>query len=324
MNNDTKHLTKFLFNTALECPTKLYYSTNVEYYNKNSEDSFLQSLAEGGYQVGELARIYYSGGEFVRTINKKAAYLQTNKLLKNKNVTIYEPAFMFDNFFIRADIVIKENKRIEIIEVKSKVFDGLDEKSFYNKRNGNLSKNWLPHLYDIAFQKFVIASIYKNYDVEAFLFLPDNNKKASVDHLNMMFPIITHPSGLKTVRPAKGVNIENVGTQLLTKVNVTEIVNKIINDELGYKLPMPFKKYVYHLADKLILNKKIISKPHDGCSTCEFKTDKVSELFFSSGFEECWKPVYERNGYTKEDDSVLTLWNYKKKTGINGQGNIFP
>ena len=51
-----RYLTKSRFKEGLECPTKLYYSKNSEYQNNQLDDPFLESLAEGGYQVGELAK----------------------------------------------------------------------------------------------------------------------------------------------------------------------------------------------------------------------------------------------------------------------------
>ena len=55
-----KLFTKSAFKTALNCQTQLYYSyKRDEYANQELEDDFLQSLAEGGFQVGELAKVYY-------------------------------------------------------------------------------------------------------------------------------------------------------------------------------------------------------------------------------------------------------------------------
>ena len=42
---------------GLECPKKLYYYD--DYKNQDSGNEFLEILAEGGYQVGELAKYYY-------------------------------------------------------------------------------------------------------------------------------------------------------------------------------------------------------------------------------------------------------------------------
>ena len=57
-----RYLTKSKFKLAIECPTKLYYAGKKEYYNKKKDDDFLQALAEGGFQVGELAQCYYPDG----------------------------------------------------------------------------------------------------------------------------------------------------------------------------------------------------------------------------------------------------------------------
>ena len=51
-----RYLTKSRFKLAAECPTKLFYTGKDKVYrNTKQEDSFLAMLAEGGYQVGELA-----------------------------------------------------------------------------------------------------------------------------------------------------------------------------------------------------------------------------------------------------------------------------
>jgi len=53
-------LSKSRFKSALECPTKLYYSgKKKEYANQMAENEFMMALAEGGFQVGELAKYYH-------------------------------------------------------------------------------------------------------------------------------------------------------------------------------------------------------------------------------------------------------------------------
>lgn len=55
-------LTKSRFKIALSCPTKLFFTGKDSYPDSSSEDTFLEALAEGGYQVGELAKHYFHGG----------------------------------------------------------------------------------------------------------------------------------------------------------------------------------------------------------------------------------------------------------------------
>ena len=48
---------------ALECPRRLYYAYDKDVYaNQDVDDEFLRSLAEGGFQVGEFAKLCYGIG----------------------------------------------------------------------------------------------------------------------------------------------------------------------------------------------------------------------------------------------------------------------
>ena len=64
-----RYLTKSRFKLAMECPTKLYYTGKEEYINQNIDDPFLIALAEGGFQVGELAKHYFAGGYNIETLD---------------------------------------------------------------------------------------------------------------------------------------------------------------------------------------------------------------------------------------------------------------
>ena len=67
-----RYLTKSRFKLAIDCPTKLYYVGKQEYANNSVDNPFLEALAEGGFQVGELAKYYYPGGiQFILLITKK-------------------------------------------------------------------------------------------------------------------------------------------------------------------------------------------------------------------------------------------------------------
>ena len=103
-----RYLTKSRFKLAMECPTKLYYTGKKEYINQNIDDSFLLALAEGGFQVGELAKHYFAGGYDIETLDYDEALRETNELLLKDNVIIYEAAISYEKFFIRTDILVKE------------------------------------------------------------------------------------------------------------------------------------------------------------------------------------------------------------------------
>ncbi|MDP7197800.1 MAG: DUF2779 domain-containing protein, partial [SAR202 cluster bacterium] len=92
------YLTKSRFKSALECPTKLFYTSNDDYANTMDEDEFLMALAEGGFQVGELAKYYHPGGHDIISLHYKESLEETNDLLQKENIIIYEPAIQFENF----------------------------------------------------------------------------------------------------------------------------------------------------------------------------------------------------------------------------------
>jgi hypothetical protein len=94
-----RYLTKSRFKLAVECPTKLfYYGKSREYRDAMAENDFLAMLAEGGYQVGTLAKLRYPGGIEIEGLNHAAAEAQTSEYLKRDNVVLFEPAIRVADF----------------------------------------------------------------------------------------------------------------------------------------------------------------------------------------------------------------------------------
>ena len=151
-----RYFTKSAFKVALTCPRQLYYYNNGSYENQNIDDSFLQALAEGGFQVGELAKIYYGiDDNDVKSLIYDESLNKTKELFKNKNVNIAEAAFLYNNCFVRVDILTKNDNTIELIEVKAKSWKG--EESFVNKK-GEVTSSIREYVYDVAFQKWVVVN----------------------------------------------------------------------------------------------------------------------------------------------------------------------
>ena len=92
-----RNLTKSLFRLAMECETKLFYTNKKNLYaNKDLHDSFLESLAQGGFQVGELAKFYYCNDPVnanitIDTLDYNLAIAETEERLGENLWT--EPAF---------------------------------------------------------------------------------------------------------------------------------------------------------------------------------------------------------------------------------------
>ena len=145
MNPKPIYLTKSLFKTALECPTKLYYQNPKNgYFNKKKDNEFLEALANGGHQVGELAKFKYHDDPVGASItvterNHQAAVAATRNLLgASDRAVIAEAALQVDKLFARVDILIKDDQKntVELLEVKSKKVTEKQVKNRFKNRNG--------------------------------------------------------------------------------------------------------------------------------------------------------------------------------------------
>jgi len=180
-----KYLTKSKFTLALDCPTKLYYATHKEFKSTLEDNDFLEALAKGGIQVGELSKLYYPGGTDIETLDYKQALHQTQALLQKEEATIYEAAIRYQNCFIRIDVLLKEGKQLQLIEVKSKSWD--PEESFLTK-SGTIYSGWQKYCYDVAFQYWVLQKAFPDYEIDPYLMLIDKSREASIDKYRWVAP----------------------------------------------------------------------------------------------------------------------------------------
>jgi len=318
-----RYLTKSRFKLALDCPTKIYYDGKPEYANQNIEDAFLLALAEGGFQVGELAKCYIPGGYKINTPDYDEALHLTNELLKQDQVVIYEAAVCFENLFIRCDILIKNKNQIELVEVKAKSYDSAAQEAFLN-RNGSIASSWLPYLYDVAFQKHVLCSSFPEQTVTAYLMMADKNAQCPTDGLNQKFKIDKDENGRKSVVVTQCLSVDELAAPILCRVNVDACCDIIYSTNFGDDAsPLSFVEYVNSLVDYYMKDEKIVSPPSAACAGCEYKAnDQEREAGLKSGFHECWQ---ESLGWTDEDfkePNVLEIWNFRKKNQFINEGRI--
>ena len=229
-----KVLSKSRFKIGLSCPNKLFFSGNKSYKNKEDDNTFLASLAEGGFQVEALARLSYPGGHFIDAPygSYQKAYNQTLELLKLDEVVIYEAAFLFDGLFVMTDILVKKGNQVRLIEVKAKSFDSTQANNFIGSR-GDIRSGWRPYLFDIAFQSYVAKKCVPHLHFDTFFLMADKSKVATIDGLNQMFRLPVDGDIRKDVE-VKISAAEAQKTSVLSEVNVTEIVDLIIKDNYRY------------------------------------------------------------------------------------------
>ena len=314
-----RYLTKSRFKLALECPTKIFYDGKPEYANHKIEDPFLLALAEGGFQVGELAKYYIPGGDEIETIDYDEALKQTNELLKKDQVIIYEAAVCFENLFIRVDILVKNKNHIELIEVKAKSFDNVGEQEFLN-RKGLIYSPWQPYLYDVAFQKYVVKKAFPDYSVSAYLMMANKKSVCPTDGLNQKFRIVKNEKGRKSIVVSQELSEEDLSKPILARVNVDGCCDLIYREQLGND---SFAVYINKLADYYIKDQKISMPPSSACANCEFKAnEQEKKAGLKSGFHECWKENLQWTDNDFLEGTVLDIWNFRKKEQLIREGRI--
>ena len=319
-----RYLTKSRFKLGVECPTKLYYTRKPEYPDQKMDDPFLKALSDGGYQVGELAKLYFPNGHDITTLDYEEAEEQTLKLLEQEEVIIYEPAIRFKNLFIRIDVLIKKGNQFQLIEVKSKSFDVNKENLFVTK-NGTIRSSWKSYLYDIAFQKYVLESAFPEASVTSFLMMVDKNVKCPIEGLNQKFKVVKDESNRRGIKVSSTLPKECLDEKILIQVPVDEEI-KLIYDGKDSKEPKErnFFDEISFLAEKYENDEKIVSDIGAKCEKCEFKSSKEEEKDgFKNGFKECWSAKLNWSDKDFEDENVLSIWKLgKKKDKLIKKGKI--
>lgn len=320
-----KVLSKSRFKLGLECPNKIFFSNNNNIFNNvKREDPFLETLASGGFQVEEYARLHYPNGVLIDNQYEENNYQffhdKTSKLLKNESITIYEAGFLYESLFVRTDILVKSSSEIKLIEVKSKSFDPSNQYTFIGKR-GKIVSSWKPYLFDLAYQTYVIQKCYPKMKVKSYLFLVDKNKKTSIDGLNQLFRIKKH-SNKRTGVEVLESDVNKLGDSVMSLVEQTEVISKIHSGEIKYHDSLSFVESINFLRD-IRLKNKYPNWPtsYTTCKKCEFISDK-NNVNLKSGFEYCFQRQHKWTDIDFKRPNTLNIWNFRK-TKLFEEGKIF-
>lgn len=317
--NGPRYLTKSRFKTAVECPTKLYYTGKPGIYaNTKDEDDFLRALADGGIQVGELAKLMFPGGVEITSRTHAEQVEETANLLQRDEVTVFEAAVRHGDLFVRIDVLRKSGDQLELIEVKAKSFDPRDPNAFRGKR-GRIDSDMLPYLQDIAFQHHVLGQAHPGLIAHSFLMLADKSAACTVDGLHQRFRI-RRRDGRATAETLAGTDVSMIGEPILTRVNVDEYVKEI----LGSPVEAPgaedmLAAMAQRWAEAYREDQKIAPTIGAHCGKCEFRAD-TSANGTRSGFHECWAEAAGMDATDLAAGTVLDLWNFKRKPALFADG----
>ena len=315
-----RYLTKSRFKLALDCPTKLFYTRKKDYEDSSETDTFLEALAQGGFQVEELARMEYPEGIAIlgEDWNYQKLADRTSELLQNENVVIFEAAFLYEGLFIRTDILVKRGDKIKLIEVKAKSIDSVHHESFISSR-GNLG--WADYLYDVAFQKYVMQQCYPEWTITPYLNLVDKSKKTTVDGLNQHFKI-TQNSNLRTgIVTTPGLTKEHIGDSILCNIKVDAEVNLIHNENPLFE-DQSFEDCVLFFRDSYKNDIRLDTPIGKHCKGCEYRIDDT-DSDVKSGYHECWSNQLSLSRKRISEPKSFDVWNFRGSGKLFDQGIVF-
>lgn len=320
-----KFFTKSDFKMAITCPARLYYAVNNQYVNSNLEDSFLANLAEGGFQVGALAKCYFPSGIFIEEKDNELALIKTAQLLNQDNVILFEAAVKHQNLFVRVDILIKQGSILKLIEVKAKSYSKEADDNFLNKKGSKIATKWKPYIYDVAFQNYVLQNAFPEMIVKSYLMLADKDVPASVSGLNQKF-ILQRKENETLVKIVGDITPDALGDKILVQVPADQAIKMIWDgrDEL-LSADKELDEWIEYFADNYLNNRKMTPVIEAAnCSKCEFKATLDQERDgLLSGFKECWQQGFGLKDEDLDKPNILEVWNFRGKQTLLEAGKIF-
>ena len=314
----TRYLTKSRFILGQGCPTKLFYTKKPAYPDSRQTDDFLQSLAEGGMIVGELAKLYFPGGHEVLTLDYDKALEETRTLLLQKDVVIFEAAVAVENLFCRIDVLVKKGNELQLIEVKAKSIDGDSDDPFRGTR-GRVLSNWRDYLLDVAFQRFVLQQALPEFAVTSWLMCVDKTQECTVDGLHRLFKI--ESDGSRTSCVFVGDDPEGmICREILKRRRVDRHIDEVCTDDIGGR---SFEQHVRWLADNYEQDTKVPPEIEVHCRDCEFRcTSEQRDEGLQDGFRECWSEALGWSDADFDRPTVFDLYDFRRAQDFIDQGRI--
>jgi len=320
-----KRLTKSRFSMGLSCPQKLIYEAADEVYvDQRKNNSMLEGLAEGGLQLGALAKTLFRQADGLSAFEidakgQKEQIVQTVEALGKESVTLFEPTIAFDDYLVRVDVLRKRGTQIELIEVKSKSFNSKSDKPDKNPscwtEDGGIHGAFLNYVQDLAFQYWVLRQAYPAWNIQCYLMMPDTSVPAREDGLHKRFSVVFDAKSSGSDLHVKVDTVDKLGGErlddcFLTRILMDQQVQHVLNDDLTTPgMSGDFASMTKKLAAMNTTELSMRPAPVGAhCKTCEFYTRSPSEQA-KSGFHECWSDRLDGMMAYRREDMIFGLYN---------------
>lgn len=318
-----RYLTKSRFTTAITCPAKLAYLDDQSFANANSDNEFLQALADGGHQVGALAKCLFPEGIEIDAVGHDAQVEQTNALLAREDVVLFEAAIRVGRLFVRVDLLHKHGTTIELFEVKAKGFDSREgDKQIVGKRGG-ITSEFKPYLYDVAFQRYVLRRAFPDTTIFSYLVLPDQAVACPEPHLAQRLRI--QRTGPRNVHIDIDASLRDgaLARQLLHVLPVDAFLDVLTST------PLEAGGYTWAFDDGIAeLEARIDGpafEPRVGaqCKACEFRATAANlQAGLRDGRSECWSLQFRLPTEAYARGTVFDLNNFRGAAAVIQSGKI--
>lgn len=305
---------------GITCPTKLFYKENDEYGSDEKQNEYLTALAEGGALVEHIVRKFFPDGILVTANSTEEAAANTKKFLEAERICLFEPTFITkDGLLARADILIKNDNHIELIEVKSKSINPAKD-SILNKRNKKqmkLSEKFKTYVLDIAFQAHVFKECHPEFTVTPYLCFLDKTKKNIINNLLSSFSLQYKDGHINVLNNSQLVVYPPIKEAFVSLLDLTNdnLLQKLFNGNISFDSLMEtdFNGNLKVLFDLWRKNDKFTPKVGAQCKQCEFRTFNGKK----SGFFECWSTTKGLTFEQCQEPFCFDLWQCSKVTSNN-------
>jgi hypothetical protein len=309
------YLTKSDLKTARSCTTKLHYK-KLGYPTVDRVDGYTRILADGNFIISKIAHLLYPEGIYISAnLNSEEhiaeAVQETIAQLQKENVILFEPVLYAGYKLARADILIKQGDRIEIIEIRSKGFDSKTHEDlvkyrslslFRNKRTGQVGGEWRYIIEDVAYQVGILQEMLaehlpdRKFEIAPYLLAPDRAKTTAIDNLASYFQIQRQFTPRNSFSKLNGVTVNFTGDiqelekdQFLTKVSIETEVEELVEPTIASA-----QKYLGYLLER---SSEIFAPISKGCKGCEYR---ASDRDPRDGFKECWGDLADVENHVLE------------------------
>jgi len=297
------YLTKSDLKTARSCTTKLHYK-KLGYPIVDRVDPYTRILADGNFIITKIAHLLYPEGIYIAAnLNSEQSIIdavqRTITELQKENVILFEPVLYANHKLARADILVKQGDRLEIMEIRAKGFDSEAHHNlvtyrnlslFRNKRTGVVGGEWRYIIEDVAYQVGILQEMLAehlpdcNFEIAPYLLAPDRAKTTAIDNLASYFQIQRLSTPRNSFSKFNGVAIDFTGDlealkqdQFLTKINIETEVGELVEPTI-----VSAELYINYL---LAESSAIFAPIGKHCKSCEYR---ASDRDSRDGFKECW------------------------------------